>query len=714
MSTISRREFLFAAAAAGGGLLVGCHIRTEASDPSTESSFVPNAFVRVGSDGRVTLISPQAEMGQGVETSMPMLIAEELEVGLDQVHVEYAPPDEKLYANPGFGVQATGSSSSARAFYGPLRSAGAAARIMLVTAAAKAWGVAPSTCRAHRGVVTHTPTGRSSTYGALADRAAALPVPAQVTLKDPKHFTLIGTRAKRLDTPSKVNGSAQYGIDTRVPGMKIATLAVSPVLGGKVASLDESSALGVEGVHQVVRLDDAVAVVADHMWAAKQGLRALDVTWDDGPNGRIGSADILKEIAAASEASGAIARKDGDGAAALSRASRRIDAVYHVPFLAHAAMEPLCVTADVQPDRCEVWTGSQVLGRAQAAAAQVTGLPLEKVVVHNQLIGGAFGRRLETDYVTLAVRIAQHVEGPVKIVWMREQDMQHDCYRPFYHDRIAAALDGHGHPVAWRHRIAGPSIMARWLPSFFQKGVDLDAVDTAVELLYDIPSVQIEYVRHEEPVLNTTFWRGVGNTHNDFVVESFIDELAHAAGQDPVAYRRALLGKAPRARAVLDLAADKAGWSEPLPAGRGRGVSLLFNSWNTYMAQVAEVTVSRAGEISVTRVVCACDCGLMVNPDIVTAQIEGGIIYGLSGALWGEVTLKNGRVEQSNFTDYRVVRMNEAPAIETYLLQNHEQPGGIGEPATACLAPAVANAVFAATGKRVRSLPLQPRLSSLA
>jgi isoquinoline 1-oxidoreductase beta subunit len=714
MSTISRREFLFAAAAAGGGLLVGCHIRTGASDPGTESSFAPNAFIRVGSDGRVTLISPQAEMGQGVETSMPMLIAEELEVGLDQVRVEYAPPNETLYANPGFGVQATGSSSSARAFYGPLRNAGAAARIMLVTAAAQAWGVEPSTCRAHRGVVTHTPTGRSSTYGALADRAAALPVPAQITLKDPKDFTLIGTRAKRLDTPSKVNGSAQYGIDTRVPGMKIATLAVSPVLGGKVASLDESGALGVEGVHQVVRLDDAVAVVADHMWAAKQGLRALDVTWDDGPNGRIGSADILEEIAAASEASGAIARKDGDGAAALNRASRRIDAVYHVPFLAHAAMEPLCVTAHVQPDRCEVWTGSQVLGRAQAAAAQVTGLPLEKVVVHNQLIGGAFGRRLETDYVTLAVRIAQHVEGPVKIVWTREQDMQHDCYRPFYHDRIAAALDGHGHPVAWRHRIAGPSIMARWLPSFFQKGVDLDAVDTAVEILYDIPSVQIEYVRHEEPVLNTTFWRGVGNTHNDFVVESFIDELAHAAGQDPVAYRRALLGKAPRARAVLDLAADKAGWSEPLPAGRGRGVSLLFNSWNTYMAQVAEVAVSRAGEISVTRVVCACDCGMMVNPDIVTAQIEGGINYGLSGALWGEVTLKNGRVEQSNFTDYRVVRMNEAPVIETHLLQSHEQPGGIGEPATACLAPAVANAVFAATGKRVRSLPLQPRLSSLA
>jgi len=693
-------------AAAGGGLLLGCRV----DDRSDQTAFAPNAFVRIGADGRVTLVIPQIEMGQGMYTALPMLIAEELEVGLDQITVEQAPPNEKLYVNPLFGIQATGGSTSVRAFFEPLRKAGAAARMMLVAAAAAQWRVDPSTCRAKAGIVTHGPSGRSLTYGALAKHASEQPVPTELTLKDPKDWTLIGTRAKRLDTPSKVNGSAQYGIDVRLPGMKIATLAASPVVGGKVASLDEAKAMSVKGVHQVVKLDDLVAVVADHMWAAKQGLAALNVKWDDGPNGHIGTADVLKDIAAASEASGLVARKDGDGAAGLARAARRIDATYHVPFLAHAAMEPLCVTVHVRPDACEVWTGSQIMARAQATAAQVTGLPTEKVIVHSQLIGGAFGRRLEYDYVTKAVRIAKQVEGPVKVVWTREEDMQQDFYRPYYYDRIAAGLDARGKPVAWTHRIAGPSIIARFLPPAFQKGIDPDAMDTAVQMLYDIPAVQIEYLRHEEPVLNTGFWRGVGNTHNDFVMESFIDELAAIAKVDPVAYRKALLGKAPRALAVLDLAAEKAGWGHPLPAGHGRGIALLYSSWNTYMAQVAEVEVSPSHEIRVSRVVCACDCGQMVNPDIVTAQIEGGIVYGIGGALWGEVTLKNGRVQQSNFTDYRVVRMNESPVIETHLVVNHEKPGGMGEPATACVAPAIANAVYAVTGKRIRTLPLQAAL----
>ncbi|HTA73125.1 MAG TPA: xanthine dehydrogenase family protein molybdopterin-binding subunit [Gemmatimonadaceae bacterium] len=710
METLSRRDFVVVMAAAGGGLLLGCRI----DDRSNSNAFAPNAFVRIGADGRVTLVMPQIEMGQGMYTALPMLIAEELEVGLDQVTVEQAPPNEKLYVNPLFGIQATGGSTSVRAFSEPLRKAGAAARMMLVAAAAGQWRVDPSACSAQRGVVTHGATKRTLPYGALADRAAKQPVPTEISLKDPKDFTLIGTRAKRLDTPSKVNGSAQYGIDVRVPGMKIATLAASPVVGGKVASLDEAKALSVKGVHQVVKLDDVVAVVADHMWAAKQGLAALNVTWDDGANGHVGTADVLKDIAAVSETAGLIARKDGDGAAGLARAAKRIEAVYHVPFLAHAAMEPLVVTVHVRPDACEVWTGSQVLARAQATAAEVTGLPPEKVIVHSQLIGGAFGRRLEYDYVTRAVRIAKQVEGPVKIVWTREEDMQQDVYRPYYYDRIAAGLDTAGKPVAWTHRITGPSILARFLPPAFKNGLDGDALDTAAQMLYEIPAVQIEYLRHEEPVLNTGFWRGVGNTHNDFVMESFIDELAAAAKADPVAYRRALLTKSPRALAVLDLATEKAGWGQPLPAGHGRGVALLYCSWNTYMAQVAEVEVSPSHEIRVHRVVCACDCGQMVNPDIVTAQMEGGIIYGLSGALWGEVTLKNGRVEQSNFTDYRVMRMNESPVIETHLVVNHEKPGGMGEPATACIAPAVANAVYAVTGKRIRQLPLQPALTSVA
>jgi len=714
--TVSRRDFVVAIATAGGGLLLGCRVdgrRSLAGSAETAGSapaaFAPNAFVRIGTDGRITLIMNQVEMGQGMFTSMPMLIAEELEVGLDQVALEHAPPDDKLYGNPLVGFQMTGASSSVRMMFQPLRRAGATARTMLVAAAARSWGVDPGSCRAEKGVVTHVPTGRTLAYGALADKAAKLPVPQQVTLKDPKDFRLIGTPAKRLDTPDKVNGKAQYGIDVRLPGMKIATVAASPVVGGKVAGLDESKALAIKGVHQVVRLDDAVAVVADHMWAAKQGLAALAVRWDDGANASVSTADVVRGLDEASQKPGVVARKEGDAAAALAGAARRVDAVYQVPFLAHAAMEPANCTVHVRPDGCEVWTGSQVVSRVQATAAQVTGFPLDKVVVHNHLLGGAFGRRLTTvDIETQAVRIAKQVGGPVKVVWTREEDIQHDDYRPYYYDRVSAGLDSRGKPVAWTHRLVGPSILARWAPPAFKDGLDGDALDGAVQLLYDIPAIQVEYVRHEEPVLNTGFWRGVGVTHNTFVIESFIDELAAAAKQDPVAFRRGLLGKAPRAQAVIDLAAKEAGWGKPLPAGWGRGISLLYSGWDSYLAQVAEVEVSKTGEVRVHRIVCAVDCGTIVNPDIVKAQVEGGVVFGISGALWGEITLKNGRVEQSNFNNYRALRMNEAPPIEVHLVRNGEAPGGMGEPGTAVTAPALANAIFAATGKRIRRLPLKP------
>jgi isoquinoline 1-oxidoreductase subunit beta len=717
--TVSRRDFVVAIAGAGGGLLLGCRVegrRSLAASAETASSappaFAPNAFVRIGTDGRVTLIMNQVEMGQGMYTSMPMLIAEELEVGLDQVAVEHAPPDDKLYANPLVGFQMTGASSSVRMMFDPLRKAGATARTMLVAAAAQSWGVDPASCRAEKGVVTHVPTGRKLTYGALADKAAKLPVPDQVPLKQQKDFKLIGTPAKRLDTPDKVNGKAQYGIDVRLPGIKIATVAVSPVVGGKVKGLDERKALAIKGVHQVVRLDDTVAVVADHMWAAKQGLAALAIQWDDGPNAAVTTADIVKGLDEASQKPGVVARKQGDTAAALARATTKLHAVYQVPFLAHAALEPANCTVHVRTDGCEVWTGSQVLSRVQATAAQVTGFPMDKVVVHNHLLGGAFGRRLEFDIETRAVRIAKQVEGPVKVVWTREEDVQHDVYRPYYYDRIAAGLDAHGKPVAWTHRVVGPSIFARWAPPAFKDGIDGDAMDAAVDVLYDIPAIQVEYVRHEEPVLNTGFWRGVGPTHNVFVIESFIDELAAAAKQDPVAFRHGLLGKAPRAQAVLDLAAKEAGWGKPLPPGHGRGVSLLYaGGWGSYLAQVAEVEVSKAGDVRVHRIVCAVDCGTIVNPDIVKAQVEGGVVFGISGALWGEITLKNGRVEQSNFNNYRVLRMNEAPTIEVHLVRNGEAPGGMGEPGTAVTAPALANAIFAATGKRLRKLPIQPGLA---
>jgi isoquinoline 1-oxidoreductase beta subunit len=722
MQTVSRRDFLAAGAAAGGGLLLACRVGGRRPDlaegtaavagaADAAPAFAPNAFVRIGTDGRVTLIINQVEMGQGMYTSMPMLLAEELEVGLDQVQVEHAPPDDKLYANPLIGFQATGGSTSVRAMYQPLRQAGAAARMMLVAAAAQKWNVEPASCRAQKGVVTHSATGRTLGYGALADAAAKLPVPDKVTLKDPKDFTLIGTPAKRLDTPDKVNGKAQFGIDVRLPGMKIATVAASPVLGGKVASLDDSKAKAVPGVRQIVRLDEVVAVVADHMWAAKQGLAALAIRWDDGPNAAATIADVVKGLDAASQKPGVVARKEGNAAAAMAGAAKKVNAIYQAPFLAHATMEPPNCTVHVRKDGCEVWTGSQVLSRAQATAAQVTGLPLDKVVVHNHLLGGGFGRRLEHDYVTQAVRIAKEVDGPVKVVWTREEDIQHDVYRPYYYDRLAAGLDQRGRPVGWTHRVVGPSLLARWAPPAFKDGLDGDAVDGAAQLLYGIPAIQVEYVRHEEPVLNTGWWRGVGVTHNTFVVESFMDELAAAAKQDPLEYRLALLAKSPRARAVLELAAREAGWGTKLSAGRGRGIALMYSGWDTYLAQVAEVEVSKAGEVRVHRIVCAVDCGTVVNPDIVKAQIEGGVVFGIGGALWGEITLKNGRVEQSNFNNYRVLRMNEAPPIEVHLVRNGEAPGGIGEPGTAVTAPALANAVFAATGKRIRKLPLQPALA---
>jgi len=714
MTTVSRREFVSVLTAAGGSLLLGYRVGEGQRVASVASApgFAPNAFIRIAPDGSITLFMPQAEMGQGTHTSMSMLLAEELEVTPEQVRLEHAPPDDKLYANPLFGEQITGASSSIRMFYEPLRRAGATARAMLIAAAAASWNVDAASCRARKGVVTHTPTGRTLSYGALAAKAATVPVPDKIALKDPKDFTLIGTPAKRPDTPSKVNGTAQYGIDVRLPGMLIATVAASPVLGGKVAGLDDEKAKAVPGVRQIVQLDDAVAVVADHMWAAKQGSAALEIRWEDGPNAKVSTADVVEGLAKASETAGVTARKDGDPASALAGAAKKVEAVYESPFLAHATMEPMNCTVHVRRDGCEVWTGSQVLSRARAAAAKVTGLPLEKVVVHNHFLGGGFGRRLEVDYVTQAVRIAKQVDAPVKVVWTREEDVQHDVYRPYYYDRFAAGLDAHGKPVAWSHRIVGPSIMARFLPPGFKDGIDIDAVDGAVQLLYDIPAIQIEYVRHEEPVLNTGFWRGVGVTHNNFVVESFIDELAAVSKQDPVAFRRALLRKSPRALTVLELAAKEAGWGKPVPRGRGRGVALLFSSWGTYLAQVAEVEVTGSSDVRVRRIVCAVDCGQVVNPDIVKAQIESGVVYGISGALWGEVTLNNGRVEQSNFDNYRVLRMNETPPIDVRVVRNSEAPGGIGEPGTSVTAAALANAVYAATGKRLRKLPLQPGLAS--
>ena len=706
-SSLSRRRLLQAGTAAGGGLILSVFLPfpNHRSQAAAEDGFAPNAFVRIGSDGQVVLTMPYVEMGQGTYTSIPMLIAEELEVNPQQVRLEHAPPNEKLYANPLLGVQATGNSNAIRGAWKPLREAGATARIILVAAAAARWSVDPASCRAQDGEVVHPPTGRRLKYGELATEAAKMPVPAGVTLKAPADFKLIGTPAKRLDAPAKVNGTAVYGIDARPPGVKIATLAQSPVFGGRVKSVDDAAAKAVKGVRQIVRLDDAVAVVADHMGAAKKGLAALKIEWDDGPHANLVTADVARELERATLGSGAVAQSIGDADKAMASAATKIEATYQVPFLAHATMEPMNCTVHMRWDACEIWIGSQAVARVQAMAAKAAGLPPEKVIVHNHLVGGGFGRRLEADGAVRAVEIAKHVDGPVKVVWTREEDIQHDMYRPYWFDRISAGLNEQGRPVAWKNRFAGSSVIARWLPPGFKDGLDPDSTEGAIDLVYDLPNFHVEFVRAEPLGIPTAFWRSVGPSHNVFVTESFIDELAAAAKQDAVAYRRALLDKSPRARAVLDLAAEKAGWGQALPKGSGRGVSLQ-SAFGSYQAYVAEVEVSKQGTVRVRRVVCAVDCGTVVNPDTVEAQIQSGIMFGATAALYGEISLKSGRVEQSNFDTYQVLRMNEAPAIDVHIVKSAEPPGGMGETGTSAIVPAIANAIFAATGKRLRKMPI--------
>ena len=713
-SRFDRRGFLKVGAALGGGLALTVAlppVLRPAMAADHTSAFAPNAFIRIDRQGVVTMVMPMVEMGQGIYTAQAMLLAEELEVGLDQVRLEHAPPDDALYGNSLTGAQNTGGSTSVRAFWKPLRQAGAVARTLLIAAAAKQWGIDPATCRAQRGVVSDATGSRHLGYGALADAAVTLPVPApdSLALKDPKDFVLIGTPAKRIDTPDKVVGKAEFGIDVKLPGMKFAAIAISPVFGGKPKSLNEAAALAVKGVRQVVKTDEAVAVVADHMGAAKKGLAATAIQWDDGPNATLSSADIVRQLDEASKKPGAVARNEGDVPKALAGAAQRIEAIYQLPFLAHAAMEPMNWTVHVRKDACDIWVGTQVPTRAQAVAAQITGLPKEKVKLHNHLIGGSFGRRLEPDGVAHAVKVAQQVDGPVKVIWSREEDIQHDMYRPYYYDRLSAGLDASGKPVAWTHRVSGSSILARFFPPAFKDGIDSDAVEAAAEPPYALPNIHVDYVRVEPPGIRTSWWRGVGPTHNVFVVESFIDELAAAAKTDPVAYRKALLAHNPRAHGVLTLAADKAGWGQALPAGRGRGVSVQF-AFGSYVSMVAEVEIAKDGGVKVHRLVCAVDCGLQVNPDTIAAQVEGGAIVGLTAVLHGAITLKNGRVEQANFDTYLPMRIDEVPVVETHLVKSAEAPGGIGETATAAVGPAVANAVFAATGQRIRTLPINTEL----
>ena len=732
---VTRRHFLklgvVFGAAAGGGLLVGVTlpargqvtaqgpsgaVAADVQVPAASGEFVPNGFIRIDRSGQVFLTMPKVEMGQGIQTAIPMLIAEELEVPLDQVKIEHAPPDGEVYRDPLLlNEHMTGGSSSIRFAWEPMRRAGAAGRVLLINAAAARWNVDPAACHADAGFVLHPASGRKLGYGELVEAAATLPVPPglekTVVLKQPADFKLIGKPHRRLDSTSKTNGTAQFGLDVRLPGMVYAAVVHSPVIGGKVVKVDDTHARKVPGVRQVVQLDNAVAVIGDHSWAARRGASALVIEWNNGDHARVSTKLLAADLDQAAQRDGVVARKKGNVEQGFRNAASKVDAVYRQPFLAHATMEPMNCTVHVTPGRVELWVGTQVPARTIDTAVRITGLPRDKITLHNFLIGGGFGRRLETDCTGQAIRIGQQVGAPVKVMWTREEDMQNDLYRPCYYDHISAALDANGKPVAWTHRIVGSSIVARFFgTSAMKNGLDFDAIEVAADLPYDIPNQFIDYVRLEPRNVPTTFWRGVGPTRGAMVVESFIDELAVNAKVDPVEYRRSLLGKSPRALNVLNVAAKAAGWGTPLPQGQGRGVSVL-HAWNSYFSMVAHVTVIN-GEVRVNRLVCVVDCGHTVNPMTIAAQFEGGAIFGITAVLYSEITIEGGRVQQSNFTDYPMVRINEAPQIQVIIVDSTEAPGGMGEPGTAVTGPALLNAIYAATGKRIRQLPVGRQLQT--
>ena len=708
---VSRRSLLSVGLAGGFVLAFRLPVRAfnEPVQPPDETAgkFAPNAFIRIDPSGKITLVMPQVEMGQGVYTSISMILAEELDADFSQLTLEHAPPSDKLYGNPLFGIQATGNSNSVRAWWKPLRTATAGARAMLVQAAARQWQVDPAGCTTANGEVMHKASGRRLSYGALALAASSEVPPKDVPLKDAKDFVLIGKPLKRLDTPDKVNGKAVYGIDAFLPDMKFATLRKCPVFGGKVAKVDDSAAKKIPGVRKIVVLDDLVAVIGDHMWAAKKGVDALVVDWDEGPNARISSKDIWNDLRAASEKDGAVAKSVGDIKKGLAT-GERLEAAYELPFLAHATMEPVNATVHVKPDSCEVWTGTQIMTRVQSEAAKAAGLPVEKVTVNQHLLGGGFGRKLEPDMVVAAVRIAKQVDGPVKVVWTREEDVQHDIYRPVYRDTIAATLSG-GKIVGWKYRVSGSSVMARWFPPGFDKGVDIDGVDSAIDIPYEIPNLHVEFVRAEPPAVPTGFWRGVGPNNNVFAIESFMDELARKAGKDPIDFRKSMLANQPRFLAALNLVAEKSNWGQPLPPRVGRGVCLQ-PSFASFIATVVEAEVDEYGEINLRRITSAVDTGIAVNPDTVAAQLQGGLIFGLTAALYGEITIEKGRVQQSNFNDYRMLRIDQTPRIDIHVIKSGEAPGGIGETGATAGPPALRNAIYAATGVPLRRLPIDRAL----
>ncbi len=713
----SRRTLLKVGSLALGGLVIGFTLpfagRSFAEqilnkgpeDQPMSNATALDAFISIDRDGQVTFTVPKIEMGQGAQSGLAVMVAEELEIGLEQITLKEAPPNEQIYNDKPLNFQATGGSTSIRSNWEPLRQAGAAARLLLIQAAAQRWQLGADQLRAENGRVLG-PDGQSLGYGELVEDAAKLPVPEDIPLKPADQFRLIGKPTRRLDTPAKVDGTARFTIDLVVPGMKYASIRACPVLGGTLREVNERAARQIPGVIEVVRLDNAVAVIGEHTWAAFAGVRALEIDWALGDNAGIDSAQMEREIRAALDKPGAIANEQGDIDAALKDAARTFEAEYEMPFLAHAALEPMTCVAEVRADAVELWVGTQVPVRAQTAAAEAAGRPVEQVIVNNQLIGGAFGRRLEVDFISQAVAIAAQVDYPIKLTWTREEDTTHDMYRPHYIDRFAAALDAEGRLQGWRHTIAGASVLARFAPEAVpENGLDGDAVEVAMHPIYAMPNLRVNYVPVPPRALHQSWWRGVGPLRSTYMLESFIDEVARSVEQDPVDYRMALLGNHPRAQGVLRLAAEKAGWGEPLEAGHGRGVAVQ-EVFGSFLATVVELQVSEDKGIRLKRLVVAIDCGQVMNPVSVKSQIEGGTLFGLSAALFNEITVREGRVEQTNFHDYRQLRISDAPPVETYIVESREAPGGVGEAGTAMIAPALVNALAATNGTRIRRLPL--------
>jgi isoquinoline 1-oxidoreductase beta subunit len=721
MNTIEkpgRRELL----KAGAGLTLAFYLPSgiaQVSGPGKTAgalpgapAFAPNAFVRIAPDDTVTVIAKHLEMGQGTYTGLATIVAEELDADWARVRVEGAPADAKLYNNLFWGPsQGTGGSTAIANSFEQLRKAGAAARAMLVAAAAKQWKVSPDAIDVARGVVSHKASGRQASFGQLAEKAAGMPVPVDVRLKDPRRFQLIGKRLPRKDGRSKTDGTARFTIDVRLPGMLTAVVAHPPLFGARPKSFDASKAKAVKGVTDVVQIPTGVAVLAGDFWAARQGCAALAVSWDESGAMRLGSDRILAQYKSLAGTPGMVAHKSGDADRALAGAARRLEAAYEFPYLAHAAMEPLNCVMHLKDGACEVWNGEQFQTVDQARIAGVLGLRPEQVKLNMLYAGGSFGRRAnpQSDYLVEAAHIVKAIGGraPVKLQWTREDDMRAGFYRPLYYHVLRAGLDGSGNLIAWQHRIIGQSVLSGtpFEGAMVKNGLDVTSVEGAANLPYRIPDMLVD-LHSPRPGVPVQWWRSVGSSHTAFSTEAFIDELAGAAGRDPVSFRRALLGNHPRHLGVLNLAAAKAGWGRPLPKGRGRGIA-VHESFNTFVAQVAEVTVGSDGALRIDRVVCAVDCGLPINPDVIRAQMEGGIGFGLSAALHGAITLEEGRVEQSNFHDYVPLRIGEMPRVETHIVASREHPTGVGEPGVPPIAPAVANAVAAATGKRLRALPLK-------